>query len=204
MKNYLHFLRIKKPHHISLNYQIAQAGILLGLSFVISYLSLRISKTFIVAHGIDCSYFLMLVVLYLIGYRFALIVSILHGLGTIFISGVWIGGLANVIESLVLITTWLTISKILFKKDHDINDSKILAILKLLIAIIITALTCAVIMTLSNLYIFYPLLGAGNIIAQPAILWMHFIASGILNVVNIMLFLTLMPIIKKFDHNPHR
>ncbi len=90
MQKYISILKFKpqKIKMIKLNYKIAQTGILLALSLVISYFSISIAKI-IGMHGIDFSYFLIIAALYIVGYRFTMLIAILHGGATMLISGNW-------------------------------------------------------------------------------------------------------------------
>ncbi len=202
MNNYIRVFKIKKINHTTINYKIAQAAILLALSFVISYFSLYITKSFGFVYGVDCSYFLMIASLYIVGYKFSFIISILHGLITIFISGSWVGGFANMTESVLLISTWLIISSV-FLTNNNAESHPIWSVVKIIITIILVSLIAAVLMTLANLYVFYPLVGLYHIIKQPLILWSHFVSSNVINVINIILFLALMPIFQNILKNIH-
>ncbi len=197
MNHYLSLLKNKKTKHLHLNHKIAQSAILVALLFVISYFSLFITKFIGLPHGIDCSYFLMIAALYIVGYKFSLLISIAHSLLIFMISGNWIGGLANMIQAIVLITTWWVITNGFFRTYNSAKKYQWWSILKLGITIISVSLICASLMTIANLYIFFPLLGFANLLHQPIILWIHFIANNIVNILNIILFLMLMPLINR-------
>ncbi len=196
MNNYIRILEIKNTDHIKLDYKIFLTGILLALSIVISFISLAITKMIGIVYGIDCSYFIVIVALYLIGYRFTFIMVAIHSLLIILISGSFVSGLVNMTSSILMITSWFALTKLCFFKHNYQNGYHHVMVTKLVLVIIGTALASAFIMTLANLCIFYPLIGAGSIIREPAILWSNFMTSTFMSSINIALFLLFMPIIK--------
>ncbi len=109
-------------------------------------------------------------------------------------------------QLVLLATNWWIMIQCSFKNqlNQNLRFYKEWSIFKLIIVIISVATITAALMTLANLYIFFPLMGLGNLIKLPFLLWIHFIFGIIINIMSIILFLVLIPTITKINKNAHR
>ncbi len=199
-QNYGHLSR-----HLTI--KISESGLLLALAIATSFLCIEVMPKITGFLQFDLGIFFLLISLYIVKYWFTLIITIIHGFSTTVISGSWVGGFANAIIGVSLITIWFLLILVIFNKkitkdnDHEVTPNYHYQWLNWGLLTIISTFTVvlvSIIGVLSNKYFLLHLYGFDSYISNSHYLWIVLLPFNIINLsLNILIFIITIPTVVK-------